>query len=143
MKAKLWLKYLIYIVIISCMVALREYVGYLFTAYFRVNFRTNYSYVLISMLIGVCIGLFMGIEHFIRERRNEGTWNINFTRLIIVGLPSLYFSLTNCLIYNEFLHKLAYPLLYLLKFGSGYVTLFQLLLGFVVITSFEKSNRKV
>lgn len=145
MKTKLWLKYLIYIVLISFLIFVRSYVGNLFTAYFKREFQYNYFYVVITTLLGVCIGVLLGIEHFIKERRNEGTWNINMPKLILVGLPSLYLSLTNILIYSkiDFFHTLAYPLLYLLKLGSSYVILFQLILGFVVITSFNKSDMKV
>lgn len=146
MKIKLWLKYLIYLILICFLIVLREYVGKLFAAYFKQEFRINYCYLVINLLIGVGIGLFLGLEHFINEIRKEGTWKVNIPKLVLVALPSLYFALTNIWIYsgNQFLQNvIAYPLLNFLGYGTGYVTLFQVILGYMVITSFYKYSEKV
>lgn len=146
MKRNPWLKYLIYIVLIFVMIYLRDYVGGLNAAYFKREFRINFYLMTINLLILIIIGLLLGVEHFISETRKDGVWKINFPKIILLGLPSVYFSLTNFLIYinNEFLRNIiAFPLMKLLMHGSGYVSLFQLILGYVIITSFYKCNKEV
>lgn len=146
MKVKDWIKYLIYIVLIFFIIILKGYVGNLSTAYFKQEFRANYFYLIISMLVGLCIGMVLGLEHLIREIKKEGTWKINLPKLILVGLPSLYCSLTFVFFFSGigFLQNIiAYPLFYFLRYSSNYVPLFELILGYVVITSFYKYSEKI
>ena len=143
---KSWLKHLTYIILIFFMIALREYVEKLFLdSYYRQESAMCF-YLGISLLLGVCIGAILGLEHLLSELGKEGIWKINLPKLIVLGLPSLYFSLTNIwfLSGSYFLREIiSYPLQYLFKYGSSYVVLFQLIFGYVVITSFFKYNEKV
>lgn len=146
MNKKSLIRYLVYLVLIFTMIYLRDYVGGLANEHFKREFRIDFYLVAISMLITIGIGLVLGLEHFINERSKEGTWKINYTKIIILGLPSLYFSLTYFLAYsnNEYLQNIiAFTFLKLMIHGSGYVSLFQLILGYVIITSFYKGNDKV
>lgn len=144
MKIKLWIKYLIYFVIIFLIVFLREYVAKLFVS--KDQFRINYSMIVLSMFLGIVIGLLLGLEHFMNEVSKGGSWKINLPKLILVGVPSFYFSFTNLLIYSDisFLQNvIAYPMIYLINHSSaGIVTLFQPILGYIIITSFHKYNKK-
>jgi MFS superfamily sulfate permease-like transporter len=146
MKIKSWLKYLIYITLIFILIVLREYVEKLFSeSYYRYENPAMFCYAVISLLLGVCIGLFLGLEHLISELRKEGPWKINLPKLILAGLLSLYCSLFNIWVLSgsQFMREIiAYPLLYLFRYGSGYVSLFQMILGYVVITSFFKYSDK-
>lgn len=146
MKIKSWLKYLIYIILIFFLIVLREYVEKLFSAsYYRYEDPAIFCYGVISLLLGICIGVFLGLEHLFKEIGKEGMWKINLPKLILVGLPSLYFSLANIwmLSGSQIMQEvIAYPLLYLFRYGSGYVSLFQMILGYVVITSFFKYREK-
>ena len=147
MKIKPWFKYLISITLIISLIVLREYVEKLLSAsYYRFAFSEMVYYIVISLLLGLCIGLFLGLEHLIRELKKEGMWKINLPKLILVGLPSLYFALSNIWLLsgNQFTREvIAYPLHYLLKYGLGYVSLFQIILGYVLITSFYKFSDKI
>lgn len=142
MKAKSWLKYLIFMIVLFLLIALWDYVGVITKKYFIDRFQMNYTYVVFQVIIGVCIGAYLGIENFISERRKKGTWKIKLPKLILIGLPSLYFAVSNIMVYgnNTILHMIAQPLLSLLVNGSGYITVFQLILGYTVITSFYKYN---
>lgn len=144
MKRKSWLKYLIYFPLIFFLIVLRQFVEKSFSAsYYRFEYPEMFYYMVISLLLGVCIGLFLGLEHLIRELGKEGKWKINLPKLILVGLPSLYFSLSNIWILcgNQFIREIiAYPLF---RYGSGDVSLFQVILGYVVITSFYKNSEKI
>jgi hypothetical protein len=141
MKLKAIFKYLIYISLIILLIVLREYVEHLWKESFRRFFQFNYFYLIGGILITISIGVLLGMENFIRELRKKGKWKVNLTKLILTGLPSLYFSLSNFLMYynNTVLHStIAYPLARFLWFGTGYVVLFQLILGYILITSFYK-----
>ncbi|GAA0182129.1 hypothetical protein SH2C18_45620 [Clostridium sediminicola] len=145
MNIKSWLKYLIYIVIIFVMIYIRNYVIGLYTAYFQREFRINLSLLTISMLITIGIGLLLGIEYFISEIKKEGLWKLNFPKIILLGVPSLYFSITQFAVYckNQFWQNIiGFPWLKLQINSSSYVTLFQLIFGYVIITSFYKCNKK-
>lgn len=147
MKRRSWLKYLIYFPLIFFLIILRQFVEKSFSAsYYRFEYPEMFYYMVISLLLGVCIGLFLGLEHLIRELGKEGTWKINLPKLILVGLPSLYFSLSNIWVLsgNQFMREIiAYPLLYLFRSGSGDASLIQVILGYVVITSFFKYSEKI
>jgi hypothetical protein len=125
---------------------LREYVRKLFLAsYHRFVYPEMFYYLVINLLLGICVGLFLGLEHLIREFRKEGMWEINKPKLILVGLPSLYFSLGNIWFISghQFVKEIiAYPIYYLLRYVSGYESLFQVIFGYVVITSFLKDKDK-
>ena len=145
MKLILWIKYLVYAALIFLMIVIKEYISSLFNTYFKYNFSVNYSYMIISLLIGISIGILLGLEHFIIEIRKVGGIKFNAPKLILVGLPALYISLYFIWIYSgiSFLQNVvAYPLMYLLRYGSVCVPLSQLILGYIVITSFYKFNRE-
>jgi hypothetical protein len=121
------------------MVVIKDYISGLNNTYFKRNFSVNYSYIVISLLIGISIGLLLGLEHFIIEIRKEGRMKLNFPKLIFIGLPALYTSLGFLWIYSGIF---AYPLIYLFRYGSGCVPTSQLILGYIVITSFYKINKQ-
>lgn len=98
------------------------------------------------MLINVGIGLLLGLEHLISEIRKDGTLKVNLHKIILMGLPSLYFSLTYFLGYsnNRFVQNiLAYPIIKLLTYYSSFVFVFQLILGYDVIRSFYKYSEEI
>lgn len=72
--------------------------------------------------------------------RKDGKWRINIPRLILLGVPSLYFSL-GILILSfpiTFIRQtLSYPILYFLK-CDDILSIFQVILGYIIITSFMK-----
>ena len=104
----------------------------------------NYSYIVIRILIGYSIGAILGFDHFIGEIRKEGKWRFSLSKVIILGLPSLYISLTYVFFYSNvnvhFLQNIiAYPLLSLLRYSPDSVSFFQLIFGYTIITSFNKT----
>ncbi|MTI81244.1 MAG: hypothetical protein FH758_10235 [Firmicutes bacterium] len=147
MKKKGWLKYTIYTVLIIILVLSKEYVATQLKADFNETFRINLYFLTIAMFINVGIGLILGLEHLISEVKKDGTWKINLPKITIMGLPSLYFSLTYFLGFsnNQFLQKvfLVDPILStLIKYGTNFILIFQLIFGYVVITSFYKHSGK-
>lgn len=122
MKLKDWIMHLIYSVLILFIILLKGYVGDLLSANFKQEFRVNYFYLLLSILVGICLGLVLGIEHLIRETRKAGKWRINLPKLLLIGFPSLYCSLSLVFFYSgvDFLQNIiAYPLLYFYRYISN------------------------
>lgn len=141
MKKKPWLKYFIYILVLCILVFLKEYafgkVKYLYYRFWGGEI-TYYLLITIPLLFNVLIGLLMGLEHFLGELRKAGVWKVNLPKLILVGLPSLFFSLTYVigLINIPFIQT---KLLFFARLGTEYVSPFQIILGFVILTSLHKT----
>lgn len=148
MKNKSWFKYLIYILLFIGLIYLDGYVVKQQTIYQSKQFELNFSYFIMSMIIKICIGSFLGLEYIIKEMRREGAWKINFPKLILMVLPSLYFSICYIFIYvynsNLFIHRiLFYPSFIFMKFSSGFIYIFQLMLGYFLVTSFYKQDKDI
>jgi hypothetical protein len=145
MKLKQWLKYLFYIMIILIMVLLRVHFTKLMKEYGSLTFQINYYYIIILLLINVMIGLVLGLDHLLKEIKIGGTWKINSPKLIFLGLPSLYFTIANIFMYipGKFsTYVFIRPLLKFMLYDDNILSLFQLIFGYTIITSFYKDIKK-
>ena len=139
MRKKSWAKYAIYILLISVLIFAKEYViGKLEYSYKRA-WGGNGSYILlitIPFIFNLVIGMFIGIDHFIKEIKKAGTWKINLPKIVLVGLPSLFFSLTYHFEWiNNFVQN---KLLRSATLGTNFIPVFQIVLGYVFITCLYK-----
>jgi hypothetical protein len=95
-------------------------------------------------LIFASIGLIIGIEHLLSEISKQGQWKICLPKIILLGLPSLYFSLgyiiycSNILIFCQYLYQPILTITIGQKLGN-FIELFQFIFGYVIITSFYKT----
>lgn len=151
-KLKPWIKYLISTIITFCLIVLIGYENRLISEEWGSTYQMNFNRVAINVIIGTLIGVIIGLEHFFRERKKEGTWKANLPKLILVGLPALFFASNYLYFYSDnFLrnilvkclegHTIAVSLwnyLYLAHF----TTIFQIILGYVIITSFYKGSEE-
>lgn len=141
MNRKIWLKYFIYIVLIFSLLYLKNFID--------VKFKYNYlrylytAYLLIAnYVINLFIGLILGLDNFIAEIKKEGSWKINLPKLLIVAIPSLYFS-ASVVIYYMTDNFFSVPAGLLIKSGNTkFMDIFQLILGYSIITSLYKINTK-
>ncbi|MDF2540750.1 MAG: hypothetical protein K0S47_468 [Herbinix sp.] len=141
---KLWLKYLCNMAIILVIVLLRVYITKLSKSYFNETFHMNLYLLSAIVLINVLLGSLLGLEYLVKEIRSEGTWKINFPKFILLGLPSLYCSIGIFSIYfpNKFLlYFFTKPLWSLLTYDVNILSLFQLMFGYIVVTSFYKESK--
>ena len=142
MKEKSWLKYFFIILIILFIVFGGQHV----LDGIRINEQVTYimhpylQTILMIIFYGG-IGLILGLEHLIHEMKKEGTWVINLPKFLLIGIPSLYFSLSvfiyfssNQLVRNIF----AYPISILLTSNQSFIWIFPLIFGYSIITSFYK-----
>lgn len=143
MKNNLWLRYGVYIILMVGLIYLNEYIIKQTMMYTRENFRFNYFLVIMTMLIKICIGLLLGIEYLFKELRKNGVWKINYPKVVFMIIPSLYFSLTYLFmdnVENPLQRLFTYPLSSFLKNGTNFVSIFQIIIGYFLITSFYKKD---
>lgn len=141
MRIKKWLKYLVYIFFICILIFLKEYVVERIELDFKRNLKMNYvHYIFIPFILNLFIGLILGIEHFMEEMKKDGSWIINIPKLILLGLPSLFFSLTYLfgLLRFEFTYKI---LGMITLFGGNFIPVFQIILGYTLITCLYKGEK--
>ncbi len=139
MKARSWYKYLLYIVLISVAVILKGFVEDIFQKQVKETYQPEIYMPIFSALVTQMIGIAMGLEFFYKQLRMEGKWRINRFRLIILGLPSLYLGLTYVIAFLPGT-KILYQPVYELFGNVSFITVFQILFGYVFITSFEKGK---
>ena len=104
---------------------------------------SSLSLIIWSMILFVVLGLLLGLEKFLYEMKKEGKWKINLPKLILLGVPSLYFSLgifVLCIPITPIRQTLSYPIFYLLKYDN-IISIFQVILGYIIITSFIKVKK--
>jgi len=129
MKANKWLFYLVYAVVLF---------GYSFFGLNIINSISEHSAMLydffsqayISAIIFFILGVILGIPNLISEIKKEGKWKVNLPRLILIGIPSLFLSLQ--IIFTIILQRLIF----------FYVSpsIFQIIFGYILITSFYKEK---
>jgi hypothetical protein len=99
--------------------------------------------LLITMpfIFNLVIGMFLGIDHFIAEIKKSGSWKINLPKIVLVGLPSLFFSLTYHFAYinNSFVQI---RLERLVSLGKNFIPIFQIVLGYALITCLYKNKEE-
>jgi hypothetical protein len=88
------------------------------------------------------IGLILGLNHFTVEMKKKGTWKADWPRLILLGVPSLFFSLSYVIgAYGwPFLGRILYFIMKPLLINDlwSIICLFSLIFGHTIITGFYK-----
>ena len=100
-----------------------------------------YSSFFINFVFYFIIGMLIGLDRFLEEKKKVGTWAIKISKLVLIGLPALYFSMGLFITYNPTLHDtlLTYPIKTLINSqGEDFISIFKVLLGHTLITSFYK-----
>ncbi|GKU32344.1 hypothetical protein CFB3_44520 [Clostridium folliculivorans] len=95
--------------------------------------------ILWSMFIFILLGLLLGLEKLILESKKDGRWKINLPKLIFLGIPSLYFSLGILIYYSPSISQvLSYPIQFFLQNNIDFFSVFQVIFGYVISSSFIK-----
>ncbi|MCM1988464.1 hypothetical protein [Oceanirhabdus seepicola] len=146
MKVKSWIKYFGYTCLILIIVFWGQHVFEIIRKNNqRFNFYTFYNTAMYISFYG-SIGLFFGLEHLLSEIKKKGKWMINWPKIIFMGIPSLYFSFGIAIYYMDtpiIRDVIAYPIVVLLRNGSVFMPVFQMTLGYSIITSFYKDNKNL
>ncbi|SEW30417.1 hypothetical protein [[Clostridium] fimetarium] len=146
MRGKSWLKYLVYAVLVAAMVMLSAYIEEKFIR----GRLSDWRYPMACMVICITIGLLLGGEYLLKEIKKGGRWGIDFPKLILVGLPALYFSIANfgfasdSPLWSNMIKNVSYTVCEvcgIVSYWTGYVRIFQVILGYIIITSFYKRTK--
>lgn len=139
MKKK-WMKYTLFMLFMICFIfagklsldSINNYVQRFYIIPVLLLWTTN-----IVLYIG--FGVLMGLGDLIKEKEKMGEWKINFSKLIIIGIPSLIFGfLLNIIILFQI--PTADFMRPLISGKTSYMILFKILFGYIVITSFYKQE---
>ncbi|HEY5587949.1 MAG TPA: hypothetical protein VIK86_03225 [Candidatus Paceibacterota bacterium] len=143
MKVKSWIKYLIYMCLILIVIFWGQHVFEVYKQNAEKNFSISPYYQNFLMIVFYgSVGLLLGLEHLICEIRKKGAWVVNLPKIVLMGIPSLYFSLAIIIYYNN-LPFLSFPLRGLIVSGANFINAFQVILGYSIITSFYKANKTI
>lgn len=146
MKNKSWIRYLVYILLVFGLIYLDGYVGKQQAIYLKETFNVSIVYFIISMIIKIGIGSVLGLEYIINEMSKEGTWKVNLPKIILIVVPTLYFSISFPLLYlydNLIYMVLTYPMFIFMRNDSVYIYISQLMLGYFLITNFFKQSKDI
>lgn len=140
MKKNNWLSYFLYSAILIGYITISNKM-LLFLNEQRARTYDNFPYMTWSTIIFILLGALIGLEKFILEVRKEGPWKVNLPKVILLGIPSLYFTFGWTLYYFpvKFLYQtLAYPIQFFLLGNFKLLPVFQMIFGYVIVTSFIK-----
>lgn len=143
MKNEVILKYFFYLIIIIFFIIISNVVTLKATFYAK-RFEF-FPLIVIKTCIYFIFGAFLGLDNFLKEKSNKGVWKINKPKLLILGLPSLYFSLSLILLHTKLVWLSSFFYIFKANISNilqmKYIYVFSpILLGFIVVTSFYKHN---
>jgi hypothetical protein len=105
--------------------------------------------MLLYFVLCFFLGVLLGIEYFIKKYIQKGKWKIDRTRLIIIGTPLLFLSVSFLLISPYgffpnviFTHTVIFLLIDNKIFIDKILSFSQIILGYIFITSFYKDNNE-
>jgi hypothetical protein len=141
MKGKSWSRYIVYMCLILVMVFWGQHIfgEYKQSVQESYNFRPYYFNILMIIFYGG-IGLLLGLEHLIFEFKKKGSWKVNLPKIVLMSIPSLYFSLAMFIYYNN-IPVLSFPIGVLIEDGTAFINAFQIIMGHSFITSFYKNSK--
>ncbi|MGF7056532.1 hypothetical protein [Brassicibacter mesophilus] len=145
MNKKFWKRYFIYSILIISIAFIGEFAFRSVRLNFSKTFRFNpYTYNFLAVFLYGAIGVLLGLEYFLQQLKKKGRWKMNLPKLILIGVPALYFSLYSLLYYSPFQfigQIISIPITFLIEGVSSYLAVFQVILGYVAITSFFKCDK--
>lgn len=137
-KKNNWGAYFLYAVVFFCYIVLGNKLLISVNKEKQVTYQIM-PFILWSMFIFILLGLLLGLEKLILESKKPGSWKINLPKLIFLGIPSLYFSLGIHIYYSSFIPQvLSYPIQFFLQNNLEFFSIFQVILGYVISSSFIK-----
>jgi hypothetical protein len=87
----------------------------------------------------VLIGFAFGLETFFNEKRKSGKWKVNIRKLVFLGLPTFFLTLTSIppIIFKLPIYQIDPAIL-----NTGlFFNISEMVLGYVIITSFYKVDQ--
>lgn len=132
--------YLIYLAVFGCLILIVEQLGNYYQEIFRRSFQIPYWWVLFATIgAPVLVGVLLALPQFVKTACQDGTWKVDWVRLIVLGFPGLLFILAfiTWMVFPECM-VLAKITSTIIGIHQGLVKVAGLLLGFVSLNSFYK-----
>ncbi|GMQ61253.1 hypothetical protein [Vallitalea maricola] len=101
--------------------------------YIKKTYNYNILLVIFPIICLILFGISIGLISFFKEINTCGKWKKDTNKLIIIGLPSLIISLLPLLVYIGII-----PYYFAVNNMLFISKLFQILLGYTIISSFHK-----
>lgn len=142
MKKYNWIKYFVYTIILLSYIMWTNHLLIFLNEKSQITFNPIFL-IGWSILIFVILGVLLGLEKWLVERKKRGVWKVNLPKIIMLGIPSLYFSLSIFIYYcpiSFIRNTLSYPVSVFLTNSISYIfiPIFQMILGYVIATSLYK-----
>ena len=91
----------------------------------------------------ILLGAILGLQHIYNEKRKAGKWRLNSKKLFILGLPMFILSLMIHIYYVGYARVFKiFDIFYRSQYLNVYTTIFKLILGYIIVTSFYKSSQE-
>lgn len=105
-----------------------------------------FPYIISMTIIYPLFGMLLGTSHILNEHKKRGKWKLNLGKILVIGLPAFFLSYYTVLVFSidAPLHFLSIPGGFFNKMMLSGSTMhfFQILLGYTILTSFYKEERK-
>jgi hypothetical protein len=134
MKYKKALGYLLYAVLLFGYLFMAFYLALALARYNSAHFNITWLIVLAVPVSYIIFGCLLGLDYLIGQTQRNGTWSVKTVRLILLGLPALYFSFYFLMLFYGPIRK---PILPILS-PQQFVDIAAVVFGYVLITSFQK-----
>jgi hypothetical protein len=92
-----------------------------------------------SQLIFMGLGILLGLEQLIKAMKQTGRWSINKEKIIILGIPSVYFTFYYLIhFFVKFIAIKGSLVLFLME--KPFLQVAAVIFGYVITTSFYKED---
>jgi hypothetical protein len=136
-KYKKMMGYLLYAVLLFGYACLVSYLSLLLLRYDSIYFSPWILTFTIPFIIYAFLGVLLGLDRLIGQAQHKnGNWSVNSTRLVVLGLPALYFSCYFIMYFGNI--WVPFPR-YLLS--QQFFNIAAVIFGYVLITSFDKTTK--
>lgn len=136
---------MIYLLLIIATVYLKGLADIAFQTDISKTYKINYVLLTVITLLAVVVGVVLGLDHLMNEIKKEGKWKISLPKIILLIIPSLYASSIYYLaaINIKFVQiVLIYPVFKFFGSSTTFILIFQIVLGYSIITAFYKGDKK-
>jgi hypothetical protein len=131
--------YLIYTVVMVAIISL----GIKYQNYLNDNAKKTFeikSSLIFAVMFPLVLGILFSVPNFYRTLRKHGTWKIDWIKLCIYGIPTLYVTLIPLLmVLGLNTNRLPFAML-LFTSGQISLTISGLIFGYLLLGVFEKKN---
>jgi hypothetical protein len=144
MNIRKWMKYFIYIITILGLILLAKHSADTIMEIQQKTYKIRpFLNNTLMLILHGAIGVGLGLEKLFEEKKKDGIWTVNVPKLIILGIPCLYFSLSLIIYHIYVFHRISFiinPIKYFLAGSYNPTAIFQMIFGYVAITSFYKTE---